>query len=437
MNPAGDIVDIETDIPHAEVDQSATILSGIVIPGMPNLHSHAHQRAMAGLGEKSGGGADSFWAWRQAMYHYLERIRPQQLYDIARMLYVEMLLAGYTHVGEFQYLHHDTDGHRFNNPAEMTLQCLWAAQNVGIGCTALPVLYAYGGFGEVPAEAQQRRFINDADGFMEIVAGAQGELTCRDRIGIAPHSLRAIGQALLTEVIATTGNDQVVHIHIAEQVKEVEDCVAWSGLRPVEWLYDHFSIDRRWCLIHATRMTEAETKKVAASHAMVGLCPTIEANLGDGLFPAPLYLSHGGQWGIGSDSHISISPVEELRWLEYGQRLVARERNLLVGEGRAEAHTGYYLYTQAATGGASACGIPAGAIEVGKRADFVVLDESHSRLCGRIPELILDNYIFSGNAPMVADVIVAGRHVIKESSHPKWRQIKAQYQKTLTSLGQS
>nr|XP_061808142.1 formimidoylglutamate deiminase-like [Nerophis lumbriciformis] len=370
-------------------------LAGCVVPGMPNLHSHAHQRAMAGLAERSGPGEDSFWTWRELMYRNVLRIRPEQLEAIAAQLYVELLEAGYTAVGEFQYLHHDSAGRPYAEPAEMSLRCLSAARDMGIGLTLLPVLYQDGGFGGRPSGDGQRRFLNDAEGFLGIVGRLQQETDQQTAVGIAPHSLRAVGEELLGEVLAAWGERGPIHIHVAEQLPEVEDCLAWSGQRPVEWLFDRAAVDELWCLIHATHLDDDELSRLAASGAVVGLCPTTEANLGDGLFRAVEYLRVGGRLGIGSDSHISTSPAEELRWLEYGQRLRHHGRNLLTG-GR-DRSTGRSLYQQALAGGAQACGRPIGRIAPGCRADLVVLDTDHPLLAGRRGDAWLDSWIFAGN----------------------------------------
>lgn len=429
IDDAGNIGAIRPDSPYVSGARA-----GILLPAIPNVHSHAHQRAMAGLGERAGDGEDSFWTWRQVMYHYLERIQPDDLQHIAAQLYLEMLKAGYGCVGEFQYLHHDLDGQAYAGRAEMSLQCLEAARRVGIGFTALPVLYRYGGFGAAEPLPGQKRFLNDAEGFVEIVAALQqatrGDANCS--VGIAPHSLRAIDRELLTEVSAGLENLAAIHIHIAEQTREVDDCVAWSGRRPVEWLFDNFEVDAGWCLIHATHMTAAETAKVADSGCVAGLCPTTEANLGDGLFNALDYLDHGGRWAIGSDSHISIDPVEELRWLEYGLRLQSRRRNLLAS---AECRsTGRNLLDGALGGGARACGRDIGAIETGKRADFVVLDAEHPRLYGRRQDDIVDSWIFSGNQNLVRDLYVGGDKVIDNGHHADEEEIARHFRATLDRL---
>ncbi|MEO1366173.1 MAG: formimidoylglutamate deiminase, partial [Acidobacteriota bacterium] len=300
---------------------------GAVVPGVPNLHSHAHQRAMAGLAERSGPGLDSFWTWRTLMYRHLHAMTPEDLEAIAAQLYLEMLEAGFTAVGEFQYLHHQGDGTPYAEVAEMTLRCLAAARDVGIGFAALPVFYRNGGFGGRPAGADQRRFLCDVETFVRLVESLEAHLrpgpAGLETLGLAPHSLRAVGADDLRRLVELEPA-LPLHLHIAEQEKEVDDCLDWCGDRPVRWLADHFDVDGRWCLIHATHLDDGEVAAIAESGAVVGLCPVTEANLGDGLFRARDFLEAGGRFGVGSDSHISISPVEELRWLEYGQRLLDR-----------------------------------------------------------------------------------------------------------------
>ena len=435
IDNSGNIEAVHTNTPYKSGDRHA-----VLIPGIPNVHSHAHQRAMSGLGEKAGlaadGSADSFWTWRKVMYHYLERIQPEHLFHISSQLYLEMLKRGYTCVGEFQYLHHNTDGKAYLNRAEMSLQCLQAANEVGLGFTALPVLYRYGGFGNAEPLDGQKRFLNDADGFIEIVNALQNATRGNGNhsVGIAPHSLRAINQSLLTDVINQLGIDELaaVHIHIAEQTKEVDDCQSWSGSRPVQWLFDHFDVDQNWCLIHATHMDSKETRQMAESGSVAGLCPTTEANLGDGFFNAIEYFPAKGNWAIGSDSHISIDPVEELRWLEYGHRLQSRGRNLLVSE--QQKNTGSNLLDGALRGGAMACGRKIGQIATGYRADFVVLDELHPRLHGRSEDSLIDSWIFSGNENLVKDVYVGGKRIIENGHHANEELINQNYRQTLDSL---
>ena len=412
-------------------------LAGPVVPGMPNLHSHAFQRAMAGLAERAGDAQDSFWTWRQVMYGFLDRLTPPQVEAIASQLYVEMLKAGYTAVGEFHYLHHAPGGGAYDDPAEKSARVIAAAARTGIGITHLPVLYAYGGFGGAPASHGQRRFLHDGERFLALIE------TLRDRhaedaqvrIGMALHSLRAVTPELMAEVLpAFAAGDATapIHIHVAEQQSEVDDCLAWSGARPVEWLLANAALDARWCAVHATHMTADEIAGLARTGAVAGLCPTTEANLGDGLFPLTEFLAAGGIVGIGSDSHISVSPVEELRWLEYGQRLVKQRRNVAVLPGTRSIGAG--LYRAALAGGARALGRPIGALAQGCRADMVILDADHPLLVGRAGDVLLDSWIFSGNANPVCDVIVGGRKVVTQGRHVDEDAILAEYRATITAL---
>lgn len=412
-------------------------LGGAAVPGAANVHGHAHQRAMAGLTERSGTGPDSFWTWRAIMYRFLGQMTPEDLEAVAAQLYVECLKGGYTAVGEFQYLHHQPDGRPYDYRAEMSLRTLAAAREAGIAITLLPTLYAHGGFGGAPAGEGQRRFLNDADGFLDIVATLQGAIAgdADAALGIAPHSLRAVTPELLDEAVAGLGRiapGAPIHIHVAEQVREVEDCIAWSGARPVEWLMDHVGVDPRWCLIHATHMDEVETDSLAGSGAVVGLCPTTEADLGDGIFPARRYLEAGGRIAIGSDSHVSRSPAAELRMLEYGQRLIHRARNVLAGG--PERSTGRALYDRVLTGGAQVMARETGRIGVGARADIVVLDTAAPALAARTGDALLDSWVFASDSGPVRDVFVGGRHVIAEGRHRNEDEIARRYRAALERL---
>lgn len=402
------------------------------IPGMPNLHSHAFQRGMAGLTEVRGSGADSFWTWRDAMYWFVERINPEHLRAIAALAYVEMLEAGFTRVGEFHYLHHDINGNAYSDPAELSHAIIAAAADSGIGLTHLPVFYAHGGFGAINAGDAQRRFITNPDSFARLLDGVRSAAaTLPDAIvGVAPHSLRAVTADELRE-LEQLGRAGPVHIHIAEQLKEVEDCLAWSGRRPVDWLMDHADVDERWCLVHATHSDEGEALAVAQSGAVVGLCPITEANLGDGVFTAAAFFKAGGRFGIGSDSNILIDMSEELRWLEYGQRLDARERNLLApGCG---ASTGQGLFQAALHGGAQALGVVAG-LAIGHAADMVGLDVAHPSFAGRSAMSIMDSFLFAAGRQAITAVwrrgnltVINGRHVARE-------RIVARYRKAMEAL---
>ncbi len=415
--------------------------TGVAIPGVPNVHSHAHQRAMAGLAEHAAPDSrrqkDSFWTWRELMYRFVRRMTPEDLEAIAAQLYVEMLEAGFTAVGEFQYLHHDLDGTPYADPAEMTLRCLSAARETGIGFTALPVLYAYGGFGGRPPTDGQRRFLNDGDRFFGIVETLHGRLADdpNGSLGVAPHSLRAVSPELLrdaTVALSTLEPEAPIHLHIAEQTGEVDDCLEWSDARPVDWLLDHFDVSARWCLIHATHMTPDEARRLAKTGATVGLCPTTEANLGDGIFPGPSYFGSGGSVAIGSDSHITISPAEDLRMLEYSQRLRDRARNVL-NDGPG-CSTGRGLLERTLAGGSRALARPIGAIAPGYRADIVRLDPDHRALIGRGGDALLDSWIFSSGNSCVADVWVGGEHVVKDGHHIHAEAIETRFRTAIERL---
>jgi len=399
----------------ASPDAGTERAAGVLLPGLPNLHSHAFQRVFAGLTDYRAAAADSFWTWRDRMYRVAGAATPDQIGRIATRLYLEMLLAGYTSVCEFQYLHHDATGRPYAEPAEISLRLVAAARRVGIGITLLPVLYRHAGFGAQPARADQRRFVNGVDALLRIV-----ERLRRDgvRVGVAPHSLRAVAPDELSAVLeglAAIDSSAPVHIHIAEQQAEVSDCLAWSGQRPVQWLLDHAPVDARWCLVHATHLDDAEAHGIARSGAVVGLCPSTEANLGDGVFDAPRFVTAGGRFGIGSDSHASVDAAEELRLLEYSQRLVRRERNVLATA--AHAQVGDALWLGAVAGGAQASGRPVGGLAVGQQADMVVLADP--LLAGLSPAEALASHVFaSTRRAAVEDVWVAGRRRVQNGRHP-------------------
>lgn len=400
----------------------------LVVPGMPNLHSHAFQRAMAGLTEVRGPADDSFWSWRTLMYKFALSMTPEQVEAVAAQLYMEMLEAGFARVGEFHYLHHDRAGRPYADIAEMGARIAAAAQETGISLTLLPVFYAHAGFGGAAPADGQRRFVNSLDSFsrlMErsraIAAGLPGAV-----VGVAPHSLRAVTPEELAAVAALAG-DGPVHIHVAEQVKEVEDCVAWSGARPVEWLLSHAPVDRRWCAIHATHMTADETAGLARSGAVAGLCPITEANLGDGIFPLPAFTGAGGGFGVGSDSNVLISVAEELRTLEYSQRLGNRARNVAAAPGRS---TGAALFSGALAGGSQALGCEA-ALKDGAPADLVSLDTS------ALPYLdaaqALDHWIFAGGVKPKT-VWARGKRVVEAGRHVHRAAISARFAAAMRAL---
>ena len=401
----GRVAIIETDV---DPDANETRF-GTALPGMPNVHSHAFQRLMAGLAEaRSGPECDDFWSWRDLMYRLVAAISPDDLAAIAAMAFAEMLEGGFTRVGEFHYLHHQTDGRPFDDPAEMAVALAVAAEQTGMALTLLPVFYAHSGFGGLPPHAGQRRFINDLEGFARLhEASKRGLAGLPDAsVGVAPHSLRAVTSDQLAMLVGLAP-EAPLHIHIAEQAKEVEDCVAWSGRRPVEWLLSTHDVNPRWCLVHATHITTRECVDIALTGAVVGLCPITEANLGDGIFPAPALLGSAGRFGIGSDSNVRIGAAEELRTLEYGQRLTLGKRTVLADPDRSN---GRLLFDHAVAGGHIALG-SSGGLKVGERADVVEL--SQAPVDG--DDRALDRWIFAKGA--VARVWSAGRQVVSDGRH--------------------
>ena len=482
-------------------------LGRYVLPGMPNLHSHAFQRAMAGLAERRGlpssdavprarqpKNEDSFWTWREVMYGFASRIGPDDLRAIAAQLYVEMLKAGFTHVCEFHYLHQRPDGKPYDDPAAMSLALIEAAREAGIGLTLLPALYMTGGFDGRPLSERQRRFGHDVDGYLRLLERLRKMENSTLSVGVALHSLRAVPEDAMhcrrsrpsplssplppvqvardragegsrthadlhrwsgvrfqfgrkspafapqlrrsVDAHSKASRDarqlRPIHIHIAEQIGEVQDCLALRDARPVEWLLDHAPVDARWCLVHATHMTAAETRRLALTGAVAGLCPTTEANLGDGLFALKAFLDAGGAFGIGSDSHISVSPVEELRWLEYGQRLSTRHRNIAVTA--SSDSVGETLWGDALFGGACVSGAAIGAIEDGLRADLLVLDDDAPLLAARNSANVIDALIFAGNAQLVKHVMAAGEWVVRDFHHRDEEGIAARYRTTVERL---
>jgi len=410
--------------------EGATRLGGTLLPGLCDLHCHAFQRAMAGLTERRAGG-DSFWTWRETMYGFVARLDPDDVEAIAAQAYVELLKGGFTSVCEFHYLHRDRDGCEYANPAELAERIVAAAARAGIGLTLLPVLYMHAGFGGQPLRPEQARFRGSPDSIASLVArvrAAHPEV----RVGLAPHSLRAVTPEALDAALAALDAAAPIHIHAAEQLKEVEECVAWAGKRPVEWLLDRHGIGARWCVVHATHMTDAETAALARSGAVAGLCPTTEANLGDGLFPLARYLEHDGALGVGSDSNVSTSAIEELRLLEYGQRLAERRR--AIAASGASPSVGATLYRAALAGGARASGRRVAGLAPGERADFLVLDPDSPALAGKAGDTLLDAFVFAGSANPVRDVYVGGRRVIAAGRHAGEAGVLAAFRRTLGRL---
>lgn len=406
--------------------KETAMASGPLIPGMPNLHSHAFQRALAGLTEYRGEAQDSFWSWRTLMYRFAAKLSPEQLEAIALGLYVEMLEAGYTAVCEFHYVHHDINGQPYADDATLALALLRAAQRAGIGFTLLPVLYQTSGFGGLPPNEGQRRFIRTTDSMLRLLERLKPLCDSQAaRLGLAPHSLRAVPPHALRE--ALVGLDSIdasapVHIHISEQTQEVDACIAWSGQRPVAWLLDHVQVDRRWCLVHATHMDADEYVRAAASGAVAGLCPTTEANLGDGTFDLPAWQAGAGRWGIGSDSHICVNAAEELMLLEYSQRLATRQRN--VATTATQPQVACAMTLAAVQGGAQAAGRAIGGIAIGQQADFVALDAQHSSLQGLTTPDMLSAHVFASHRSSAIDAVwvsgqqrvASGRHLLHTSA---------------------
>lgn len=397
------------------------------LPGIPNIHSHAFQRAMAGLAERQTDPADSFWTWRELMYRFAGRITPQTQYDIAAQLYAEMLEAGYTSVCEFHYLHHQPDGRPYDDPAAMSRAIIAAARDTGIRLTLLPVLYMTGGFDGRALSERQQRFGHTVDAYLSLLATLRAEEDAHLRVGVALHSLRAVPEFALREVLSAIGSQTLpIHIHIAEQTAEVDDCLATRGARPVEWLLENAAVDERWTLVHATHLTPGEVRGIAESRAVVGLCPTTEANLGDGLFPLREFLDQGGRIGIGSDSNVSVSPVEELRWLEYGQRLLVRGRN--IASTPAQPSAGGRLFDAVIAGGLQSCQ------QTGQAADRVVLDADAPALAAVTDDSLHDRFVFAGNQPLVKTVTIEGRCVVADGRHPQRDAIAARYRAALNGL---
>jgi len=420
VDDAGNFAAIQ---PQSRPARDCERLAGPALPGMPNLHSHAFQRAMAGLAEVKGKADDDFWSWRELMYRFVERLTPERAQAVATHLYIDMLKHGYTAVGEFHYVN---DG----SPAMLERHAA-AAKSAGIAITLLPSLYRWAGFGGKPLQARQKRFDADVGFILELINKTAKSTTADIRVGASPHSLRAADPASLKELVAGLGADHPIHIHAAEQTKEVDECVAALGKRPVEWILANFAVDARWCLVHATHMTTEETTALARSGATAGLCPTTEANLGDGLFPLAAYRAAGGRYGIGGDSHVSRDPAEELRLLEYGQRLASRRRNIAAGGTSAAVGTTLWLE---ACAGAAALDRDMGALAPGRRADLVVLDGSHPDLEGRHGDAVANALLFSGSTSLVRDVMVAGDWKVRDRRHLLEEPAAAAYKRAVAGL---
>ena len=398
----------------------------LILPAIANTHSHAFQRAMAGLTERRSATDDSFWTWREQMYRFASSINPEQLYAIAAQLYGEMLEAGFSHVCEFHYLHHQPNGQPYDNPTEMSQAIIRAAEDAGIGLTLLPVLYQTGGFDGRPLNDSQRRFGHSVDAYLRLLESLQKQESHLLKIGVALHSLRAVPEHSLYELLPQlAGKDLPIHIHIAEQLAEVAECEAVRGARPVQWLLDSVDVDTRWTLVHATHMTSKECKALAKSNAVVSICASTEANLGDGFFPFKDYFKHKGRWAIGSDSNASVSVVEELRWLEYGQRLKNQQRNIAAND--KQPSVGQSLLDGAQQGGWQASGVP-------KRDDFIELNAEAPALFHAKPEDLADRFIFAGNRALIKSVTSNGMLRVQDGQHVFRRPFEQTFKLAMAQL---
>jgi len=414
-----------------------TSLNGIVLPGMPNTHSHSFQRLIAGLTGASGQQQDSFWSWREAMYQCAGKITPQQFGATAAWVFTEMLKAGYTSCAEFHYLHHQHNGKAYDSLAEMSARVVDAATTSGIALTLLPVLYQTSGFGNTRLDPVQKRFVNSAGRYLQLLEECQQLISQNPnfRLGIAPHSLRAVPAEALAEVIEAWPDMHCpLHIHIAEQPAEIDACLEFLGTRPLQWLMEQFPVNERWCLVHATHLNDEELTRAAASGAVAGLCPTTEADLGDGIFKTTQWLQADGHFSIGSDSNVRISVTEELRQLEYNERLLSGRRNVL---SQPDTTGGRFLYQHAAQAGAVAIGQPVGRLEPGFRADFVELKPDHLLTAGRSPDAAVDSWIFAGDSSLIKSVWVAGNCAVSEGRHKLDEQLHSRMLQTLTELQSS
>lgn len=432
LEPGGRIASVQSDSEPPGAPGAVSV--GVLLPAPANLHSHAFQRAMAGLSEgRSPAGRDSFWTWRQLMYRFLGQLNPDDIEAIAAFAYMEMLEAGFASVGEFHYLHHQADGQAYTESAELSHRIAAAAAQAGVGLTLLPVLYQQGGCDGRALTAGQARFGNTIDQYSRLVesaAGAVDQIGADCVTGIAPHSLRAVSRESLAQIV-NLRPESPVHLHIAEQVAEVNEVLQAWGQRPIQWLLDHHAVDSRWCLVHATQTDETELQALAASGAVAGLCPITEANLGDGIFDGEAFVLADGRYGVGTDSNVRISLVDELRLLEYSQRLRGQSRAVLAS---VEQSTGRHLFESVTRGGALALGRDAGGITAGQFGDLTALDLESLTLTGLQGDQLLDSYIFAGSDQLVTDVWSAGRHVVVQGLHIHRASIINRYRKTLTRL---
>ena len=439
----GMIASVSAEQPEAWDAHDIQHLDGFVVPGMLNLHSHAHQRALAGrteyIGPDPATSADNFWAWRERMYALAGVLDPEQFQAIAAQAYLEMLKAGYTTVGEFHYLHHDPAGRPYANLAEMSERVVAAADDTGIALTLLPSLYTHGGIGKPPT-AGQRRFILSVDDFLDLVSGLRRRLSQQPllRLGVAPHSVRAVSEANLRRLLDALPDllpGAPVHMHVAEQQGEMDECVAQLGTTPARWLFEQFALDDRWTFIHATHCDASEIAQIADHGVTVGLCPTTEADLGDGIFDLVALHQAGGRFGIGSDGNTVLDPAEELRQMEFAQRLTRQHRAILVApDNPTTAHAGRRLYDLALAGGAQALVQPVGALLPGLRADLLELDPDHPALFAHSSATALDSWIFTSAPGAVRNVMVGGAWQIRDRHHASEDAITRNFRQAMRAV---
>ena len=421
---------VQTIQPDCQAEPGDFVADAI-IPGIANAHSHAFQRALAGHCEHQGPeGKDNFWSWRVQMYRLANLISPEDLTSVARQAYSEMLASGYTSVAEFHYLHRESS--ESNAVSSMSEAIFKAAEDTGIRLSYVPILYERAGFGQTSPLAEQGRFAMDISEYVEHFESARTRSSDTTNVGVGAHSLRAVSQNSLSQLADIAERELCpLHIHIAEQTAEVEQCLMQHQARPVEWLFKEFAPNEHWCLVHATHVTPDELESMARSNAVVCLCPTTEANLGDGIFPLRDWLELEGHIAIGSDSHISLNPFEEMRWLEYGQRLSSLSRNVA---SVPHNHCGRNLLEKVLEGGAQACGNKANELQIGLPADLVVLDLDHPMLAGHASESILDALVFSGLNLPISRVMVAGSWKVIDGMHVEHQCIASEYAKVVDNL---
>lgn len=426
-----------TQIVSGQLD-GALHLDGYALPGFQNAHSHAFQYAMAGLAEihATGSTPDDFWSWRNAMYKLALSVNPDQMESIATMLYAEMLRHGYTSVAEFHYVHHDMDGTPYANLSEMGERMIAAAKRAGIDITLIPIFYQKGGFGKEAVEGQRRFLSRDQDEYYALLDASQqsAEHYSGANVAIGMHSMRGVEPDLIARIAASGPQDLPFHIHISEQLREVEDAVAYLGQRPVEWMLDHVNMSERYHLVHATHLTYDEVKGIADSKANVVLCPTTEGNLGDGIFPLRRYQELGGQWSIGTDSHVSISPLEELRLLDYGQRLISHKRNTFTS--RVEGNSGKYAIDMALRAGRKAMGnLESDYFKIGQLFSAAIMSATSPLIAASGLDSLLTTMIYSTDSTHQIATIVRGELVVSDGQHMQYEAIKDDFVRTMRELG--